>query len=131
MSRSPIAFPAPAVNVGRLDVHHSRGDDDLRIEDLSLRERKAAGFVEAVRDHHARALEAARHPAGWILDGAGRRRRKPGPPLPARLGVTRRARGKVEQVRERSGMGIKARRKRTLWADHSVYQEQVPATDGI
>jgi hypothetical protein len=47
MSRSPIAFPAPAVNVGRLDVHHSRGDDDLRIEDLSLRERKAAGFVEA------------------------------------------------------------------------------------
>src|SRR5262249_36341220 len=65
-------------------------------------------------DHDARALEAARHSAGRVLDSAGGRRRKPGPPLPARLGLARRA-----------------RRKRARWTDHRLDQKHVPAADGV
>ena len=59
------------------------------------------------------------------------RRRQPGFALSARLGIARRARDQMEQVRDRSGMAHQARRKREGWPDRRLDQQHVPAADGV
>src|SRR4249920_4092110 len=87
VERSPVATIDPQrlrFAGGRLTSRiwfQARGQHDLRIADLSLCGLTFAGFVEALREHHSRAVEAPRYPAGGVLDGAGRRRRQSRPSL--------------------------------------------------
>src|SRR4029077_1769168 len=90
----------------------ARGQHDLRIADLSLCGRTFAGFVEALREHHARAVEAPRYPAGGVLDGAGRRWWQSRPALSPGVGILWGAGAQVECFHCRSRMDLQASRER-------------------
>src|SRR5580704_17154689 len=101
------------------------------MEDLSLRKRPLTGPTEAFRNDDARPLEEAQHPPARIVDGHDRRGRQPGPALSPHLGIARRTRNQVEQIRRRPGMDREARRERARRADRRLDYEHVPTADGV
>ena len=77
---------------------------DLRASRLSLRSEPDAGAVETIRNGDVADMGETRHPPGRLLDDDDRRVQS-GPHLPSGVGVPRRAREKVERLRQRPASG--------------------------